>query len=1061
MEITRDGTDRDLMRLAVRLGELEAWRDRESLAISEIRFRSREVPDWQTVRLGDRWPRKDRPVFLRFEGTLPEGWAGCPVHGRFDVGGEGLLAVNGRPVGGLNRFHEEHPLVADAVASTTLVVEVEAVAHDLFGAPNPEPYLREARLLVPDFGVRRLHDDLSAALAAAVHLKGCGRAEVAERIGNVIQKALASLRLPRAPSDAYLARLAGATSNHSPGNIQDTESLAAIWEEWKFGAAPAQLSEEVRAALENVRQQFAAELASIAASHPPEGRVWLTGHAHIDLAWLWPLEETHRKIRRTFCTVLSLMERYPDLHFNQSSAQVYAWVEQDDPALFERIRQRVGEGRWEIIGGMWVEPDGNLLAGESWVRQILTGQRYFQGRFGRRPTVAWLPDSFGFTGNLPQLLLSGGLRFFFTQKLTWNEVNPFPYDLYHWEGIDGSRVLAHSFQNPPRGYNADVDAPDVGSTWRNFRGKRFHHTTLLAVGHGDGGGGPTGEMLERAKRLANFPAMPRLKTGTVSDFYGEIRTRDLPVWVGEQYLEYHRGTYTSQAAVKALHRRLENGMVEAETAATLAFVLAKQPYPQEKLHRIWETLLLNEFHDILPGSGIHSVNATAREQLRTALEAAQTLRRHSLAGAPGDRFPAAGVVLWNLGLAPRTVRAEIPDVAEGRLRLQTADGRSLATQTTAAGLLIDGGTTIDGLSPLSIRFQLGEPAPVTTTLQATPRRLENEYLRIEIAEGGGLASVYDKEFGREILAGVGNQLWIYTDVPRRFDAWDVDESYLDEGVELHAGAAPELVEAGPLRATVRVGRGVGDSEIVQLYQLHRGSRRLDFVTDVRWRGRRGFLRALFPLNVRTHEMWAETAFGAVARPTHQNTSWDQAKFEVPAHRWVDLSEPNYGVSLLSDSKYGYNARGNVLGVSLLRSPIYPDPYADEGDHRFTYALYPHPGDWRTGGTLAAAQELQAPLTVLTNAGWTDSGAPLVALAHPTLVLAALKKAEDSDDVIVRLYEPYGNRGETALRTALPLRSARLVNILEEETGEIPVDQETSLCLSFTPFQVISLKLTFA
>jgi alpha-mannosidase len=1060
-----DATDRSLARLAVRLAELAAWRDRAFFSIPEARFRTSPQSDWRTVLLEERWPDRGCPVYLQLGCKLPESWTGCPVHGRFDLGGEALLSVNGIPVGGLNPLHAEHLLVPAAGSGQTLLLEAEVVPHGPFGTPNREPRFQEARLLVPDFGVRSLYDDLAAALDAAVYLNTSGRKEVAARISDAIQNALRCVQLPRSQAEAYLARLASAAHNPASKTVEHTESLAAIWEDWTFDAPPAPLPEEMETNIEGIRRQFAADLSLIQELYPPEGRVWLTGHAHIDLAWLWPLEETRRKLRRTFYTILSLMERYPDFYFSQSSAQAYAWIEQDDPELFEKVRRRVAEGRWEVSGGMWVEPDGNLPAGESWVRQILFGQRYFQNRFGRQPAVAWLPDSFGFTGNLPQLLRSGGLPFFFTQKLTWNEVNRFPYDLYHWEGLDGSRVLAHSFFNPPRGYNGQIDAHDTGSTWRNFREKRFHDATLLAVGHGDGGGGPTSQMLEWFERLKSFPGLPRLQMGPVGDFYRQVPAGNLPVWVGEQYLEYHRGTYTSQALVKALHRRLEQAVVEAETAATLAFAVAKHPYPQDEIRHLWETLLTNEFHDILPGSSIRSVNETAGRQLRGTLEKAETLRRNVLIPFQrqgSEAFPGrTELVLWNLDLGPRPLVAEIPETVDGQSRLRTADGRDLAFQRTENGCLIAGGVQIEGLSPLSIRIEPGEPGPVASSLQATPRQLENEYLKIQVSAAGYIESIYDKSFSREVLAGRGNQLWIYTDIPRRFDAWDVDECYALEGTELQAASEPELVEFGPLRAAVRIRYEQAGNEITQLYRLSMASRRLDFVTLIRWRARRNFLRALFPVNVRTHEMWAETAFGAVTRPTHRNTTWDQAKFEVPAHRWTDLSEPGYGVSLLSDSKYGYSAEGNVLGVSLLRSPIYPDPHADAHEHSLTYSLYPHPGDWRTGGTLAAARELNAPLTAVPASAVKGPSNPLLSLADGSLQLAALKRAEDSDEIIVRLFEPYGSRGWTTLRSGLPLRSAHLVNILEEPLGELGVEDKTRVRLSFTPFQVVSLKLSLA
>jgi alpha-mannosidase len=1066
VEITRNLLEQSLRRLSVRAAELSAWRDRHRRVIAEGEFRARPDASWSKLRSGEPWPELGVPAELRFEVSVPEDWAGLPIHGRFRLGGEAYLLVNDRSIGGLNPLHEEYPLLIRANGGDHLQFQAKVVPHGLFGTPVVEPRFDLACILVPDDDVRALHEDLVAALDAAGYLARTGRAVIAERLVAAIHQAFRGTILPRGDTEEYLARIAASEDDRSADDFYgNRERLGSLWERWKFPLPSSSLTAPQRSRLLEVRAEFTAQLASMADRFPAEGKVWLTGHAHLDLAWLWPIEETRRKARRTFQSVVGLMASYPELHFNQSSAQVYWWIEQEDPGLFESIRTLVREGRWDVVGGMWVEPDGNLPAGESWVRQLLFGQRYFQSRFEQGAQVAWLPDSFGFNGNLPQLLLSAGIPYFFTHKLTWNERNPFPYDLYWWEGIDGSRVLAHSFTNPENGYNADVTAYEVGETWRRFRGKSFHDCTLLAFGHGDGGGGPTAEMLERFRRFRDFPGLPNLQTGRVAQFYEKIVTDALPVWVGEKYLEYHRATFTTQGRVKLLHRQLEHALIEAETAATLAKLGRQEPYPEEALRRLWQILLLNEFHDILPGSSIHTVYETAQRQLAAALEECTDLRDAALFSGEGNREqePSTDLegLIWNLQADDRPLLAEITADVHGPLRVIDAGEKEVATQRLDSGriLIWVDEVRVPALGALPLRSLPGEAAPIRSSIQADPVALESDLLRLKVNSDGTLGSLFDKEFGREILAGRGNQLWLFTDIPRQFDAWDIDASYGDEGVEICGDSLPECVETGPLRGAIRVRRRYEQIEITQDYRLTRGSRLVEIRTGVRWHGRRQFLRAVFPLDIRTHETWAETAFGAVARPTHRNTPWDEARFEMPMHRWADLSEPNYGVSLLNIGKYGYDVKGNVLGISLLRSAIYPDPYADEGDHEFVYAIFPHAGTWRNG-TVQAARRLHSPLR-FASARNPAIQSSLLRLHGDPIELAALKKAEDSNGIILRLYEPHGIRAKTTVETALALKSASVVTILEKTDQPLAIEDEHRIKLSLRPFQTISLQLEFA
>jgi alpha-mannosidase len=1063
VENARNALEQSLRRLKIRLLELNAWCDRDRKFVDQGEFCAGPGADWSILRSGEPWPTLGAPIEIRFVCSIPEHWAGFPVHGRFRLGGEALLFVNDRAIGGLNPLHEEYPLLFRAKGGEKLQFSAQVVPHGLFGTPVTEPRFGPASLLIPDNDVRPLYEDLAAALDVAAYLAHSGREVIAERLVHAIHQAFRSILLPRGDTGEYLSRIAAAADNRPADDFYGNEErLGSLWERWKFRLPSGSLTSQQRSQLREVRAGFAKAQASVKACFPAEGKIWLTGHAHIDLAWLWPLEETRRKAQRTFHSVVGLMASYPELHFNQSSAQVYSWIEQDDPALFQKIQILVREGRWDIVGGMWVEPDGNLPAGESWVRQLLFGQRYFQTKFEHHAKVAWLPDSFGFNGNLPQLLQSAGIPYFFTHKLTWNERNPFPYDLYWWEGIDGSRVLAHSFTNPRNGYNADITAFELGETWRRFRGRQDHDSTLLAFGHGDGGGGPTAQMLERFRRFQDFPGFPNLQIGRVAKFYEKIASRSLPVWVGEKYLEYHRATFTTQGKVKLLHRQLEHALVETETAATFAMLGKQNPYPEEAIRRLWQILLLNQFHDILPGSSIHTVYETAQRQLAEALQECSDLRNAALHSGQGNREPHRLTdlegLIWNLQVDDRPLLAEIATELPVPLRVMRAADKEVAIQRLDDGrLLISAhGLLVPGLGAIPFRWVPGESTAIEPGIRAHPTELETDHLRLRVNDDGTLASLFDKEYGREILAGRGNQLWLFTDIPRQFDAWDIDASYADEGLELCCDTPPECIETGPLRGAIRVRRRHEEVEIIQDYLLTQGSRLVEIRTRLQWHGRRQFLRALFPLQIRTHETWAETAFGAVARPTHRNTPWDQARFEMPMHRWADVSEPNYGVSLLNVGKYGYNVNGNILGVSLLRSPIYPDPYADEGDHEFVYAIYPHPGTWRHS-TVQAARRLHSPLRFAAVREAKAQPSHFRLYGDPVEV-AALKKAEDSNAIILRLYEPHGNRAKTTIEAAMSLRNASLVNILEKSDQPLAVEDHRRINLSFSPFQMISLKL---
>jgi alpha-mannosidase len=1066
-----------LERHARRIEELRLWRNACESPVKGWRF---VAGDGEPLGIepGDFWPEIGIPVRLSARARVPEEWAGLPVELELWLGGEGFVEISTaerRTASGLNPYHRSFPVLDRARGGDEVGIEAEVVSKGMFGSNVSEPRLDRARLVVPEKEVRALERDLTSILEVCAALDDH---EVVPHLLDSLDAATAVLSAawPTA-TDATLTRYLegfvnpigeGAQSLPSHYAEKAVEINRMLGEPWSLPPAPGPLGplpDEAREVVRKARGVVASRLGRIKEEYPPVGRLALTGHAHLDLAWLWPLEETRRKAKRTFASVLGLMNRYEDLTFNQSSAQVYEWVERDAPELFERVKERVAEGRWEIVGSSWTESDCQVTGGEAFVRQLFYGQRYFEERFGLRSAVAWLPDVFGFSPAVPQLLRGAGICGFFTYKLNWSETNRFPHDLFLWEGIDGSRVVAHSFENPGTDYNGDIAPLDLQGTWRNFRGKRYHPESLFSFGWGDGGGGPSEKMLENYDRLKHFPAMPRLRMARVGDFFASLPQDGLPTWIGELYLELHRGTFTTQGKVKRLNREVEHRLLEAEAFAALA-ALGGAEYPAGELERLWKKLLLNQFHDILPGTSISEVYEDAHRQLEEAVGGAQRLRDralHRLVQQTESANVDTTAVAANAALHPRPLTVLLP--VDPEVAVAGAGGEPLATQGTPEGLLVHApDREVPGLGWTSFSLRRGSPevsppevAPgVEVGESGGGVSVENGILRVVISASGALERVFDKEEGREVLDGRGNQLWAYADKPPNWDAWDIHADYEMEGVEIPGAERVEVVEDGPLRAAVRVERLWRGSRITQTYRLLSASRRLDVASHVEWHERQVLLRALFPVAVRSHEASFETMYGVAKRPTHRNTSWDATRFEVCAHRFCDLSETGYGVALLNDGKYGHSARGNVLGISLLKSPLYPDPLADEGEHRFTYSLLPHPGDWTEAGVTREAFALNSPLFAAVEGG-APAGYGFVATEGLDLGLGGLKRAEDGRGVILRLYEPHGARGPAALRFASGVEWAERVNLLEEREEIVEV-RDGEVLLDLRPFEVLTLRV---
>jgi Alpha-mannosidase len=826
--------------------------------------------------------------------------------------------------------------------------------------------------------------------------------------------------------------------------------------------------ESVPAALAALREGIAL------AGAPLDVDVVATGHAHIDVAWLWPVGQTRRKASRTFTTALRLMEQFPDYHFTQSTPQLYEFIRQDHPQLLEEIKARVAEGRWEITGGMWVEADCNISGAESLARQFLLGRSFFAEHFGAHSdtNVLWLPDVFGYSWALPQLLKEAEIDYFYTIKISWNQYNTFPYHSFWWQGIDGTRVLTH-FSPTHSGYNALATPAEVLDSWENFRQKDSGRgdklpPVLLAYGFGDGGGGPTREMLENLHEMAALPGFPRVRQEHVGDFFHDLEQSAgdvLPTWNGELYLELHRGTYTTQSHNKRFNRKSEFLLHDAEFLATQAALLdSGYDYPHADVLQAWRLICLNQFHDIIPGSSIHEVYVDSTQDYQQIAALGTQVRDGALQTIA--TVTGGNLLLANTTSFERDDLAFYPQSLPAGKHLSTVqDGEPLYTQTTADGTWIAAGS-VRPASVTALRLVDGELATPVTELTATPTLLENSYLRVELNSAGDITRIYDKRNEREVLpaGALANQFQAFEDRPLSWDAWDVDIFYDDKQWLAEPASAVRVVETGPLRATLEIQRRILHSEYTQSISLSYNSPRLDIATTIDWRERHILLKVAFPVDILNPVANYEIQWGNVQRPTHRNTSWDYARFEVCAQKWIDLSEGDYGVSLLNDCKYGHDVHENVMRISLLRSPTMPDPEADQGVHQFTYSLFPHAGSW-DAETIKAGYLLNDPLLVYAipaasgkSIGKQGQVLPaLFSLDKPNVVIETVKAAEDGNGVIVRLYESQRRRGLVTLTAGFALASAWRSNILEHDQSALTVDGHT-VTFSVRPFEIITLRL---
>ncbi|KND44810.1 MULTISPECIES: alpha-mannosidase [Streptomyces] len=979
--------------------EVEAWQ-----APGEpVPFEEAAAASYTPFAMDTPWGPPWGTTWFRMRGQVPAEWAGRRVEAVVDLGfvgdwpgnqAEALVHLaDGTPLKAVNPLNQYVPIGNPVRGGETIDYLVEA-------ASNPD-------ILADNFSrITPLGDILTAGDKPLYTFR---RADIA-----VLDEEVFHLDLDLQVLRELMVHL----GEHEPRRHEILHTLDR--------AMDAVDLDDVSGSATAVREILAPVLAKPA--HASAHTISGVGHAHIDSAWLWPIRETKRKTSRTFSNVTALADEYEDFIFACSQAVQYEWVRDNYPQVWERIKKAVDKGQWVPVGGMWVESDGNLPGGEAIARQLVHGKRFFIEHFGIETKGVWLPDSFGYNASYPQLAKLAGNDWFLTQKISWNQTNRFPHHTFWWEGIDGTRIFTHF--PPVDTYNARFSGEEMDRAVRNYREKGGGTRSLAPFGWGDGGGGPTREIMERARRLADLEGSPKVVVEHPDEFFAKARAEyeDAPVWNGELYLELHRATYTSQARTKQGNRRSEHKLREAELWATTAALHAPgYSYPYEKLDRLWKTVLLHQFHDILPGSSIAWVHREAEaEYARVAKELEELTTEAVTALGAGDAR------VFNT--SPRD-RAEV---------VRTAAGAPVYVEVPAGGS-----------APLTAAEA---PHPVTVS----GRVLDNGLVRVEIAEDGTLASVRDLVADREVLGDTGNLLRLHTDLPNYWDAWDVDKHYRNRYTDLLDADSVTVVEEDPLLGAVRVERSFGKgSRIIQTITLRAGSRRIDFATDIDWHEAEKFLKAGFPIDVRAPHSSAEIQFGHIQRPTHTNTSWEAARFEVSGHRWVHVGEPGYGVAVINDSTYGHDVSRTVredggttttVRLSLVRAPRIPDPEADQGKHRITYSLLP-------GATIedavAEGYALNLPLRVADAAGAPE---PVVSVDGDGVTVEAVKLADDaSGDVVVRIYESSGGRARGVLRTGFPLAGAQITDLLERPLSEAATEGN-GVPVTLRPFEVQTLRL---
>lgn len=1002
--------------------------------------------DWEDYQIDRAWSSLDSFRWLRTSVVIPEEMEGRHVEFRITTGREGqwdatnpqmLFYLNGKIVQGVDVNHREITISARAKAKDSYQIAIL-----VYSGSVPGDLFIKTELIAIDDGIRKLYYDFLIPIQSARLLKRCDEDNFI-RILKLMQPAADAIDLRKAYS--------------------------------------AQFYESVRRAEDILGRNFY----SVENTSCPT--VSAIGHTHIDIAWLWTVSQAKEKAVRSFSTVLRLMDQYPDYKFMSSQPLLYKFVKEKAPDIYSRIKQRVREGRWEVDGAMWVEADCNVTGGESLVRQILKGHKFIKDEFGRESKCLWLPDAFGYSAALPQILKKSGIPYFMTTKIAWNQYNQLPNDTFIWKGIDGSEVfvfmpttcdyekglglnISFSDRKNTTTYTGIVDPNMTLGTYKRFQNKDLTDGTIMLFGFGDGGGGPTKEMLESAERLKyGIPGIPKVRQEFEEDFfdrtYGKIaHLPQMPTWNGELYFEYHRGTLTTMAKNKRNNRKGEIMYTQLETASCIA-AAGDYEYPAEVIDRGWDVLLQNQFHDILPGTCIEQVyQQTDREYAQIAKSGGEALTKAASAVArnmdTGDR----SIVVVNTQGYRRDDAVEVEGFGDKPVACVTDEhGADCPVQRTADGGYVFFAENVPPVGAKVFRYVLGE-APEKPQTEWTGV-FENDYYRVRFDDRMEMTSLFEKKTEKEMIkAGAkGNMLSTYEDRPMNWDNWDIDAFYKRKRYEKDWCSKPEIVEDGPVRIAIEYRCGFGDSTIYQRVLLYRNMPRIDFVTKADWRQHHVLLRVDFPVDINATKATYEIQFGNIERETTCNNSWDSAKFEACGHKWADLSENNCGISLMNDCKYGYGIKNGHLSMTLIKSGTYPNRNADIGAHQFTYSIYPHSGRWQDAETIEQAYNLNVPMIPVlqdkNSGGCALKNNSLISCNRENCFIEVVKKAEDGVGMVVRMYENRNSHVRATITVGKPLKEAYECNLLEENQKQLSAGGNSFECV-FAPYEIKTFRIVF-
>ncbi len=961
--------------------------------------------DYKNITLNELWGELWGCAWFKFKGQINNEHTGKKIGALIDIDGEGCVVKDGIPFVGLtNKIHWDLrsaksfvPLFEKLEKDEEIEILVEAGANGLFGAGQTDYRLKQADLVVVNPMHEKLYYDFMVLgdLAQTLPEKTVRRNKILWGLNQVMN----------------------------------------IWQDGKGLDKALEITGNLLSKHVNASSTTAYSI----------------GHAHIDLAWLWPVRETKRKGERTFATVLQLMKEYPEYKFGASQPQLYQWMKEDYPELYQQIKQAAKDGKWECQGAMWVEPDMNLAGGEALIRQCFYGKQFFKKEFDQNVKHLWLPDVFGYSAALPQILKKCGVDMFMTQKISWNETNLFPHYTFYWEGIDGTKILTHFL--PTNDYNlANTPKLMIESELR-YTQSDVSDEFLNLYGIGDGGGGPSREHIELGLRQQNLEGTPKFKFAFAEEFFDKIRAIDpkiLPHWSGELYLELHRGTYTTQALMKKYNRMLENKLHDLEFLGTLI-----KDFPQDKLDQIWKDTLLNQFHDILPGSSITWVYKDAHALSEKNLKLAEELQNGFLTKLHGENDPENNkYVVYNTLPWSRIELITLPK-PDGSYKIEIQD-EIIFTESK------------DG----NISFQIHLPSYGYTSFEVTQIKdklsgdtsdikcnsLSNHELLIELDAQGAITRIYDKEAKRDVLKGKANLLYLYEDKPNNWGAWDINHFYQETIPQEAELLQSRVVEHNEFTSAIIQELTIGNSLITQIIRLETGTKQITISHKVDWKEKHKMLRVLAMPDIKAADATCEIQYGMLKRSTHDNTSWEQAKFEVPAHKFVDISQPDYGFALLNDCKYGHSITEGVLGLSLLRAPADTDPEADIRVHEYKYAYYPHTGDLTKSDVLEKAHNLNHPVIIKSVQALPEiEKKSYFWVEGKNVKIETIKPAYKKSGIIIRVYETMGSNTIINIHSEQRLFEVVETDMLEYEIGDIACE-DNKFQLEFKPFEIRTLKL---